>query len=168
MKFFIRGLILVFITNICIGCNVKTPFLKKNSSSTKINFASDSGGFDSAVLLAYNIKFRDSQLFHVDSYPKGKLNLRMKLDSLQIESMAAILNDTACEKVADCYNPHHAILFYKEGKVNAYYEFCLECGNASQYGNLNFPKFCLEKAASMSALLRTYGVTFYTNEPNGF
>lgn len=31
--------------------------------------------------------------------------------------------------VRDCYEPHHAIIFYEKKQPIAFYEICFECGN---------------------------------------
>lgn len=143
------------------ACNFNKPFWKNHNNAGKKNSVFHPGKYDSSVIIAYNVKFSDSQLMNIDKFTNGKIDLRMRLDSSQIYKIAAILNDTTGGRVADCYDPHHAILFYKNGKIIAYYEFCLECGKAKQSDNLRFPAFCLEKASALAALLESFGVSSY-------
>jgi hypothetical protein len=55
-----------------------------------------------------------------------------------------LLKERECIK-ADCYNPRHIILFYKQNKLIDFYEFCAECGGSMQSKNINFPELCSEK-----------------------
>ena len=47
--------------------------------------------------------------------------------------------------MADCYNPRHLILFYKQNKIVDFYEFCAECGGSRQSKNIIFPELCTGK-----------------------
>lgn len=47
--------------------------------------------------------------------------------------------------LADCYNPRHLLLFYRQDKIVAFYEFCAECGGSRQSKNISFPELCTDK-----------------------
>ncbi|WP_353168751.1 hypothetical protein [Flavobacterium sp.] len=58
-------------------------------------------------------------------------------------------NEDTCD-IAACYDPRHKFQFYKNGKVIAYYEVCLECGGHQNSKNLDFlPPFCVQKGEEL-------------------
>ncbi|WP_298115131.1 hypothetical protein [Flavobacterium sp.] len=109
--------------------------------------------YDKIRLISYN-KHRD--VF------RPKYELKIEKDTIQIpnikvidnivldkyfsQKIAEVLLSTEKECiVADCYNPRHLILFYKQNKIVDFYEFCAECGGSRQSKNINFPELCTEK-----------------------
>ncbi|MES2864822.1 MAG: hypothetical protein V4666_11930 [Bacteroidota bacterium] len=71
------------------------------------------------------------------------------------------INKDTCS-IAACYEPRHKFQFYKNGKVIAYYEVCLECGGWKNSKNLNFlPDFCMEKGTELKEIFKKLGLKNY-------
>lgn len=70
-------------------------------------------------------------------------------------------NEDTCD-IAACYDPRHKFQFYKNGKVIAYYEVCLECGGWKNSKNLNFlPNFCIAKGKDLKEIFKNIGLKNY-------
>ncbi len=65
------------------------------------------------------------------------------LTPTQSEKIIEVLQAKESECVmADCYNPRHILLFYKQAKLVGFYEFCAECGGSMQSENLKLQSIC--------------------------
>ena len=85
---------------------------------------------------------------------------------LKKEDFNSILEILDTEKdscsVAACYDPRHMLQFYKNGKVVAYYEVCLECGGSKNSKNLDFlPPFCIQKGEELKDIFKKLGLKNY-------
>lgn len=60
--------------------------------------------------------------------------------------------------VADCYEPHHAILFYKAGKAIDFLELCFHCRNYRNSEKDSFNGFCLETYSRLERFFKSIGV----------
>ncbi len=132
----------ILISTFSISCNKKE---NKNSKFLK--------KYDKIRLISYNT--------HRDVY-RTKYEPKIENDTIKIPNIKfidnIILNKHFAEKItdvlfseenecimADCYNPRHIILFYKNNKLVDFYEFCAECGGSRQSKNINFPELCADK-----------------------
>jgi hypothetical protein len=135
-------ILLILLSVVFLSCNEKDKktfeFLNK---------------YDKIRLISYNT--------HRDVY-SSKYELKIENDTIQIPNIKyvdnVVLNEKFSRKIAevllstekecdlaDCYNPRHIILFYKEDKIIDFYEFCAECGGSAQSKNIKFPELCTDK-----------------------
>ena len=56
--------------------------------------------------------------------------------------------------MADCYNPRHILLFYKNNKLIDYYEFCASCGGSTQSLGINIPSICMEQGQELIKIFK--------------
>ena len=136
--FYIFILLSIFVISCNEKENVTSEFLKR---------------YDKIRLVSYNQ--------HRDVY-RSKKELKIENDTIEIPNIefidniildkyysrkiAEVLFSTEKEcLVADCYNPRHILLFYKNNKIVDFYEFCAECGGSRNSKNINFPELCSDK-----------------------
>lgn len=143
--------LLILFSALILSCSKKdnktSEFLKK---------------YDKLRLISYNT--------HRNLYD-DKYVLKIENDSIQIPEIKYIddivLNENFSRKIvdvllstenecvlADCYNPRHIILFYKENKVIDFYEFCAECGGSRQSKNIRFPELCSDKGDKLIEIFK--------------
>ncbi len=118
--------------------------------------------YDKIRLVSYNT--------HRDVY-SSKFELKIEKDTIRIpdiniidnvvldkhysEKIAEVLLSTEEEcLLADCYNPRHLILFYKQNKIVDFYEFCAECGGSRQSKNIAFPELCTDKGDKLIEIFK--------------
>ncbi|MCR6640557.1 MAG: hypothetical protein NVV82_16545 [Sporocytophaga sp.] len=89
-----------------------------------------------------------------DSLSSVRIRERVKLNGGQIDTLFSILhdykinNDNTFGEAAACYNPRHAILFYKNNKLIEILEICFECqqlghiDKRSEFGVMCHDKWC--------------------------
>jgi hypothetical protein len=86
------------------------------------------------------------------------------LNKPQTDSLFSLLYDYERNKnaepvrYADCYNPKHSVVFYKEGKAIAFWEICLECGGQRQSANTGFENFCHENSCEVQHFFVKAGI----------
>ncbi|MCK6607609.1 MAG: hypothetical protein L6Q46_04800 [Flavobacterium sp.] len=56
--------------------------------------------------------------------------------------------------MADCYNPRHILLFYRNNKVVDYYEFCASCGGSTQSRGMKIPSICTEQGQELIKIFK--------------
>lgn len=147
-----KKIILLILTSIFIlSCNEKE---KKTSDFLK--------RYDKIRLISYNT--------HRDVY-SSKYDLKIENDTIKIPEVEfvdnVILEKQFSEKIAevllstedkcllaDCYNPRHLLLFYKQNKIVDFYEFCAECGGSRQSKNIYFPELCTDKGDKLIEIFK--------------
>ena len=84
--------------------------------------------------------------------PDDKIIDNLTLNKEQLEEIVEILKidyKNECMEAA-CYEPRHMLQFYKNAKIIAFYEICLECGGWKNSKNLDFlPPFCVQKGEEL-------------------
>lgn len=118
--------------------------------------------YDKIILLSYD-RPRDEYL------AKSELNIKnFKISLSKIKIVDSIdLNENQSKKIleilnlpievgsmADCYNPRHILLFYKNSKLIGFYEFCAECGGCRKSDNINIPMLCTENGEKLIKLFK--------------
>jgi hypothetical protein len=88
---------------------------------------------------------------------------RKKLDSLNTGKLIKILKEPFEDKTIEegnCFIPHHAILFYKKGKLS-YIDICFGCRGFITSKDLEFiDGFDKKKWRQMEAFLKSLGITY--------
>jgi hypothetical protein len=84
---------------------------------------------------------------------------RVSLNEKQTDSLFAIIyNYESIDDVhlsSACYNPRHAILFYKGNTLVQYFEICFECMGTQYLRNKSrFPKFCNDQWCYLQQFFR--------------
>lgn len=95
---------------------------------------------------------------------KDKIIDDVILKKSDLNSILTILNTDNTEhcSIAACYEPRHMFQFYKNNKVVAYFEVCLECGGYNKTKNLDFmPGFCIEKGEELKKIFKKLGLKNY-------
>lgn len=105
-------------------------------------------------LLAYSSRedaLSNYNLIKDGKFMVGKIQQSTILDKSQTDSLFSILvNWPPKEKdyfntQADCYDPHHCIVFYQDEIAIAFIEICFECNGIKESQGINFEEFCDEK-----------------------
>jgi hypothetical protein len=103
----------------------------------------------------------------VDSIAKKfrrKIQEKVVLDAEAIKNLSNLLynyNTIDGNSIAnDCYDPHHAILFYKKDKAIAFLEVCFSCTNIRSSENVVFEGFCLEKYKKLKNFIDSVGIKY--------
>jgi len=101
---------------------------------------------------------------------KSNIKDKVELNKNQTDTLFSIFLDYAFGDAntgilsAACYNPRHAILFYKEGKLIEYVEICFECGgiefvdSKSKFSKLIYDNFCYDKRCYLIEFFKKCGV----------
>ena len=106
----------------------------------------------------------DNELIKNDSFRVAGIGERIVLNKVQIDTLFSLLYDYQRNKnrgsvsQADCYNPRHAVVFYKANKAIAFWEICLECGGQRQSTNTDFEKFCDENICRVQHFFINAGI----------
>lgn len=146
-KLILFSFLFLIIASSCDKKNKTSEFLEK---------------YDEIRLISYNT--------HRDVY-NSDYELIIENDSVKIPNIKPvdniILNKYYSEKIievlitdekkcvlADCYNPRHLILFYKQNKIVDFYEFCTECGGSRQSKNIKFPDICRDKGFKIITIFK--------------
>jgi len=85
---------------------------------------------------------------------------RKTLGRIQKDSLFAIFFNhkkmikNSDEVRADCYDPHHSILFYEKGQLIAFYQICFMCGGTKQTKGIDFGEFCNEKLCMLQKFFK--------------
>jgi hypothetical protein len=95
---------------------------------------------------------------HNDELIKGgkfivpKIHQRVILNKVQSDSIFSILVNVKSHVLvdslsvgADCYNPQHSIVFYKNDLAVAFFEICFSCHGMRKSKGIEFGIFCFEK-----------------------
>jgi hypothetical protein len=61
---------------------------------------------------------------------------------------------------ADCYNPQHCIVFYKNNQAFAYYEICFMCSRTAQSDGIDVISFCEEKWCLLQKFFKNNNVDY--------
>jgi len=88
---------------------------------------------------------------------------RVRIDSILTDSLFSIFyNYKSIDSMhirAACYNPRHAILFYKGQTLIEYFEICFECaGTEYLRKESSFPGFCNEQWSYLKQFFRNAGI----------
>ena len=138
-----KNIILLILSSIFIlSCNEKekktSELLKKYDKIRLISYNTHRDVYNSN----YKLKIENDTVI----IPETSIVDNIILDKHYSNKIAAVLLSTENEcLMADCYNPRHIILFYRQNKIVDFYEFCAECGGSVQSKNINFPQFCTGK-----------------------
>jgi hypothetical protein len=132
----------IFILIFSVSCSKKdnksSEFLKKYDKIRLISYNTHRDVYSSN----YEPKIENDTV----KIPNIKFIDNVILDKYFAEKITEVLFSEENECVlADCYNPRHIILFYKQNKLVDFYEFCAECGGSRQSKNINFPELCTDK-----------------------
>ncbi len=96
--------------------------------------------------------------------PKDKIIDNLTLSTKYSKEIFSILKkdySNNCVQAA-CYSPSHTLQFYNDGKIKAYYEFCIGCGGAESSEILDsLPSFCIEKGEEIRQILKKMGLKNY-------
>jgi hypothetical protein len=105
-------------------------------------------------------RFLNDELIKDGTFIVPNISDRKQLDSQQIDSLFSILynfktkNNRNEEFGADCYEPHHSVVFYETGRAIAFYEICFSCGGTRQTPGTDFGQFCEEKLCMLQRFFR--------------
>ena len=88
---------------------------------------------------------------------------RVPLNEKQIDTLFSIMygyiSIDDLHISAACYNPRHAILFYKGNTLVEYFEICFECMGTEYLRNQSrFPQFCNEQWCYLQEFFKRSGV----------
>jgi hypothetical protein len=108
---------------------------------------------DKIELVAYDRRdsYSNDELIRDGKFIVPDILQRQSLSKHQIDSLLSILHNFSRavsendEFEADCYDPHHSIVFYQKGQAIAFYEICFSCGGTRQTKDVDFGLFCSEK-----------------------
>ena len=96
---------------------------------------------------------------------------RVALNKNQIDTVFSILydyrftTDSTLQESAACYNPRHAILFYKNDKLIEYLEICFECQRIEHIDKkTKLEVMCFDKWCFLSEYFKHCGMTRYLSE----
>lgn len=134
--------LLLILTSILISCNSSTSdeqqtqeketHTQKELEETKqwIDFE-----YDSVVAYLYNVdsasyKYSENIVFG-DSLSNTIISeYSTTLSSSEIAKVSQVMSTTPeKEYFADCFDPHHGIVFYKQGKIMGHISICFLCDN---------------------------------------
>lgn len=93
--------------------------------------------------------------------PEKYLRNKIVLNELQFLKLKKKLIKTKdkIEERADCYDPRHIIVFYKENEeILGYVEICFSCINTKSSENL---KFLEDKMLFQCELFKEFGITYF-------
>jgi hypothetical protein len=101
-----------------------------------------------------------------DTTSKKNRNITLKdikvLNEQEVKMLFSILFDYQTPDgnsvAAGCYEPHHAILFYKEDKAIDFLELCFHCRNYSNSEKDSFKGFCLETYNRLEGFVSATGI----------
>ena len=134
-----------------ISCNKKedknSKFLKKYDKIRLISYNTHRDTYRTS----YELKIENNTI----KIPDVKFIDNIILDKYFAEKITDVLflEENECV-LADCYNPRHLILFYKQNKLIDFYEFCAECGGSRQSKNISFPELCSDKGDKIIAIFK--------------
>lgn len=89
---------------------------------------------DSSVTIS-GVKFIDDLFLRPDQ--KNEI-----IDIIQTHTSNECMN-------ADCYDPRHLLLFYKDKKIIGHYEICVSCGASMKSENIDLVPLCNETANNL-------------------
>ena len=159
----------------------KYPYPKDSvfpfSQADKIEIIAYDSAFGSAFtggrIHGYTIeRLRDSMSI------KSNIRDKVILNKNQADTLFSIFVDYTFENAstgivsADCYNPRHAILFYKDGQLIEYVEICFECariefiGRKSKFAKFCYNNFCEGKWCYLSEYFKKCGMANNFSERN--
>ena len=144
----------ILLLSVFVSCRNDKSFKKVEVEKAEQNLFSQ---YDKVRLLSYN--------HHRDVY-RGKNEITISHNEIKIDSVEfvddiilnekykrkisnAITKETGECSVADCYNPRHLLVFYKNEKPIGYYEFCAECGGSRQSKGIMMPSICSEQGDAL-------------------
>jgi hypothetical protein len=122
---------------------------------------------DRIEIVSYPYKrndFRNDKLIVDNKFIIKGIEERIRLNSAQMDTLFSILFDYKTKvqnspiPVADCYNPRHSILFYKDKNPFAFLEVCLECGGTRKSENTDFGVFCMGKMCLLQQFFLKIGI----------
>lgn len=90
---------------------------------------------------------------------------RVSLNNKQQEDLFRIINTNNCPKnytVADCYMPEHRITFYKDGKVIAFLEVCIQCVGKRVSDGFNVVPLCGDKMKELKTFFGSAGIKHFS------
>jgi hypothetical protein len=128
------------------------------SEADKIEVISFSNG-EGAVLEIENdaFKLKDAKV------RKRSIKEQVVLKKQEIKNLFSILynyNTKDSSSIAtDCYDPHHAILFYKSDKAIDFLEVCFHCKNIRNSEKESFDGFCAKKYDKLGHFIKQLGFT---------
>lgn len=146
---------LVLLISVCVlflSCHKKenktSDFLKKYDKIRLLSYNKHRHAYGEKK---YDLKIENDTIL----IPNVKYIDNIVLDNYYSEKITEVLLSTEKECiVADCYNPRHIILFYKQNKIVDFYELCAECGGSRQSKNINFPQLCADKGDRIIAIFK--------------
>lgn len=135
-------ILLITLSYLVISCAEKTnknsEFLKKYDKIRLLSYKNHRDVYTSK----YELKIENDTII----IPNVAIVDNVVLDKYYAEKITEVLLSTEEECImADCYNPRHILLFYKQNKVADFYEFCAECGGSVASKNISFPEICSGK-----------------------
>lgn len=112
---------------------------------------------DRIELVGYEARSRLMKVHYNELIKDGKfvapdIHQRVTLSKSKADSLFSILYNFTPRfipegpvPVPDCYNPHHAVVFYKNEKAFAFLEICFTCSQTRQTKGVDVGFFCLSK-----------------------
>jgi hypothetical protein len=61
---------------------------------------------------------------------------------------------------ADCYDPHHSVIFYQNNQAIAFLEICFSCEDTRQSKGFNFGTYCSEKWGMLQKFFISKGADY--------
>jgi hypothetical protein len=144
---------------------IYSPSNKKISATFPFNEAAEIEIVSYPMRDAYSRKGENkSELIRDSVFTVEGIEDRIKLSPAQIDTLFNILYNYKAKRygnarsAADCYNPRHSIIFYKNNKAFAFLEVCLECQGTRQTNGTDFGDFCDTKMCILQKFFRKIGV----------
>lgn len=83
--------------------------------------------------------------------PKVQIIDNIVLDNLFSDKILKILSSKDYKdcSYADCYQPRHVLLFYKNNSIVDFYEFCASCGGSRQSKGIKVSDICSEQGIQL-------------------
>lgn len=118
---------------------------------------------DKIVVVNYPYRkdsYTNDNLIVNDSFIVKGISKVVTIENRQIDTLFSILYDYEGNAgfAADCYNPRHSVIFYKDNKAIAFFEVCLECGGFRKSKNANFGNFCDETICRFQKFFKELGI----------
>jgi hypothetical protein len=123
----------------------------------------------------YDEENPNSMILNLPSARAGRIFPKMidttvTLNQTQIKEVFSILYDYKIViddgyGPADCYVPHHTIIFYDQQEIIGYFEICLTCSDFRTSKNFKVPYFCGKQWCLMRFFFESLGMnTIYQGE----
>ena len=102
--------------------------------------------------------------------PKVQIIDNVVLDNLFSDKILKILSSKDYNdcSYADCYQPRHILLFYKNNSIVDFYEFCASCGGSRQSKGIKVSDICSEQGIQLIKVFKEMKLKNNGEEGDGF